>query len=372
MKTTYQLTLIDNNSLSHRLLNEIGFMKTEATRFWRDFRNDPTTVGHQSLNMVQVRVRGFITAPNRISASLSAFVVMTTIIGVALILDRRATSAASNTDVDDQKIEWLSVAPAKPNDSDKQQSIGQNGTGRVGLREGRGEGSGSKSQQSGGGGSGGDHNPLPPQRGEVPPPSNVLAAIPIAPPINPPSLPVAGIDIDPALWTDLKQPKYGDPSSTSDATSKGPGDGGGIGTNTGLGIGNGHGPGFGPGNNGNTGFGDKQTGCCGPGGATGYNETNAAPVLRNIEVEQRVRVISKPEPQYTEEARRNQVTGTVMLRVVFSSLGEVTQIRAVNSLPFGLTERAIAAARQIKFAPATKGGRPVSVYMQLEYNFNLY
>jgi protein TonB len=82
--------------------------------------------------------------------------------------------------------------------------------------------------------------------------------------------------------------------------------------------------------------------------------------------------LSKPEPQYTEEARRNQVTGTVVLRVVFSRDGEVVQIRALNTLPFGLTERAIAAARQIKFEPALKGGHPVSVFMQLEYNFNLY
>ena len=95
-------------------------------------------------------------------------------------------------------------------------------------------------------------------------------------------------------------------------------------------------------------------------------------MLLGAEVEQRARLISKPEPQYTEEARRNQVTGTVMLRVVFSSSGQVEQIRAVSPLPFGLTERAIAAARQIKFVPAAKGGRPVSVWMQLEYNFNLY
>ena len=61
-----------------------------------------------------------------------------------------------------------------------------------------------------------------------------------------------------------------------------------------------------------------------------------------------------------------------MLRVVFARHGAVVQIRAVHTLPFGLTERAIAAARQIKFVPAVKGGRPVSVFMQLEYNFNLY
>jgi hypothetical protein len=37
-----------------------------------------------------------------------------------------------------------------------------------------------------------------------------------------------------------------------------------------------------------------------------------------------------------------------------------------------LTERAIAAARQIQFLPAVKDGQLVSVAMQLEYNFNLY
>jgi hypothetical protein len=37
-----------------------------------------------------------------------------------------------------------------------------------------------------------------------------------------------------------------------------------------------------------------------------------------------------------------------------------------------LTERAIAAARQIKFSPATKDGHAVSMYIELQYNFNLY
>ena len=36
------------------------------------------------------------------------------------------------------------------------------------------------------------------------------------------------------------------------------------------------------------------------------------------------------------------------------------------------TEKAIGAARQIRFVPARKNGQPVSMYMQLEYNFNLY
>ena len=90
------------------------------------------------------------------------------------------------------------------------------------------------------------------------------------------------------------------------------------------------------------------------------------------EVDTKARLISKPEPNYTEIARENQITGTVVLKVVFSANGQVTNIRTVQGLPNGLTERAIAAARKIKFIPATKDGRYVSMWMQLEYNFSLY
>jgi hypothetical protein len=50
----------------------------------------------------------------------------------------------------------------------------------------------------------------------------------------------------------------------------------------------------------------------------------------------------------------------------------VTNIHAMQSVPGGLTEKAMAAARQIRFVPATRNGQAVSMYMQLEYNFNLY
>jgi TonB family protein len=228
-------------------------------------------------------------------------------------------------------------------------------------------GSGPTRQSSHGGGGGGDRDPNPAQIGKVPPPSPIPAAIPITPPVTPPALPVAGVDLDPALWKDLKAPVYGDPRSTSNIPSKGPGEGGGIGGNRGTGIGDGDGPGVGRGKDGNTGGGFRQIGCCG--GPPGEGPDG---IFRGAEVDQRARLLSKPEPQYTEDARKNQVSGTVMLRAVFSSSGEVVQIRALKTLPSGLTERAIAAARQIRFVPAMKNGRPVSVYMQLEYNFNLY
>jgi len=90
------------------------------------------------------------------------------------------------------------------------------------------------------------------------------------------------------------------------------------------------------------------------------------------DVDTKARLIRKPEPVYTEKARGEQITGTVVLKCVFAADGTVTNIRVVVGLPGGLTERSIEAARKIKFVPATKDGKPVSMWMQLEYNFNLY
>ena len=92
----------------------------------------------------------------------------------------------------------------------------------------------------------------------------------------------------------------------------------------------------------------------------------------NREVTTKARVLSKPEPQYTERARSQGVRGTVVLRAIFADDGRVKHIIVVRSLPDGLTEMALAAARRIKFLPATLNGLPVSVFIQLEYNFNLY
>jgi TonB family protein len=95
-------------------------------------------------------------------------------------------------------------------------------------------------------------------------------------------------------------------------------------------------------------------------------------IFSGKDVTAKARVLLKPEPMYTETARQAQTTGTVVLRGVFTSTGHVTKLRAVSELPNGLTERAIEAVRNIKFIPAMKDGRYVSMYIQLEYNFNLY
>lgn len=95
-------------------------------------------------------------------------------------------------------------------------------------------------------------------------------------------------------------------------------------------------------------------------------------IFTGKDVNTKVRLAMKPEPRYTEDARRHSITGTVILKVVFASNGAVTNIRTVQGLPYGLTEQAIAAARKIKFVPAKRDGQFVSMWIQLEYNFNLY
>jgi TonB family protein len=95
-------------------------------------------------------------------------------------------------------------------------------------------------------------------------------------------------------------------------------------------------------------------------------------VYSGKEVTTKPRVLSKPEPLYTEEARKNQVAGIVVLRCVFAANGRVLMCRVLSGLSDGLTESALASARRITFNPATKDGKPVSTWMELQYHFNLY
>lgn len=90
------------------------------------------------------------------------------------------------------------------------------------------------------------------------------------------------------------------------------------------------------------------------------------------EVPTKARILKKPEPSYTESARNAQIEGTVVLRAILAADGQIKNVLVLSRLPNGLTERAIEAARKIKFQPAAKDGRPVSVFVQIEYYFNLY
>jgi len=86
----------------------------------------------------------------------------------------------------------------------------------------------------------------------------------------------------------------------------------------------------------------------------------AAPVL-----------LSKTEPEYSEDARAAQIQGAVALNVVIGADGRVHQATVARSLGFGLDEKAIEAIARWKFNPGKKDGEPVAVQATIEVNFRL-
>jgi TonB family protein len=367
-----QLTLIEETHLTRRLATEVTFLAEQISRSWPQFRSDPVAFSKSKSNELVKCFGQTLRRPYARSGFFAAFAGVALLILSVALLEKRTPQTVGLEDPDD--LYRVSILDTSSPEAGKTGSGAQE-KGRVGFNRGKGEGSNPRFARAQGGGSGGNHEQLPPSQGRPP------VASPIPAPIRKtyarlPSLSEAGIDIDPALWRNLNLASYGDPRSKSTTSSNGPGEGGGVGTNKGTGIGEGEGPGFGPGRNGNMGGDDNKPGggkeggggpdCSAPGCA---GREQVYPVR---EVTQRARVLFKPEPQYTEAARKNGTTGTVILRVVFSSSGEVTNIQAMQKLGDGLTEKAIAAARLIRFVPATRLGQPVSMYMQLEYNFNLY
>jgi len=103
-----------------------------------------------------------------------------------------------------------------------------------------------------------------------------------------------------------------------------------------------------------------------------YEKEAGTEILSGKVVSTKPIVVSKPEPIYSETARQNGVSGTVVIRGVFRSSGLVTNLHVVSGLPDGLTDQAVAVAGRIKFIPATKDGHFVSMWMELQYNFSLY
>jgi protein TonB len=133
--------------------------------------------------------------------------------------------------------------------------------------------------------------------------------------------------------------------------SQGAGTGGGAGTGTGTGIGPGSGSGLGPGSGGGTGGGTYRPG----------NGVTIPRVLREV------------KPQYTSDAMRAKVQGTVLLECVVRPDGSVGDVQILRSLDgvFGLDQEAIKAAKQWRFAPGTRLGEPVPVLVTIELTFTL-
>jgi TonB family protein len=85
------------------------------------------------------------------------------------------------------------------------------------------------------------------------------------------------------------------------------------------------------------------------------------------------RIRLKVDPQYSADAMRAKIQGTVLLSAVVLPDGSVTDIKVIRSLDrsFGLDTKAIEAARQWRFYPGTRLGEPVPVLVNIELEFNL-
>ncbi len=161
--------------------------------------------------------------------------------------------------------------------------------------------------------------------------------------------------------------KWGDPNGVP-GNSNGDGSGGGIGSGRGTGQGNGNGTGAGNGNG--SGFGNGNGN--GNGDGNGDGDGLGQPPPKVAAVTSPLKIISKPRGAYTDAARQNAAQGTVTLKITFLASGQIGSISTVSGMSYGLTESAIAAARQIRFEPQKINGIPQTVTKTFQYNFTLY
>ena len=209
-------------------------------------------------------------------------------------------------------------------------------------------------KKAGGGGGGGDRSPTPASKGAIP----KFAKTQLAPPMAVIPNTQAQLQVTPTLVgpPELKLPAmasnmaWGDPQGVLGPPSNGPGTGGGIGSGEGTGIGSGKGGGLGPGEGGGTG-----------GGAYSVGGNVTAPIP-----------IYKPDPPYSEEARKAKYQGTVVVLIVVDALGSVADARVVKPLGLGLDEKAIETIKTWKFKPGLKNGTPVPVRIMVEVSFRLF
>lgn len=84
-----------------------------------------------------------------------------------------------------------------------------------------------------------------------------------------------------------------------------------------------------------------------------------------------IRILDKPRPEYSEQARRLRIEGNVLLEVLFKASGQVEVLRIVRGLGEGLDANALRAARQIRFEPARRDGKATDARARITIRFQL-
>lgn len=212
----------------------------------------------------------------------------------------------------------------------------------------------------GGGGGGGNKTPEPPRTAELPGKDKLTVPVAKKPDLTPPPPkveeppppPLEAINIPAMNMAAAQQTLPGTIQSANvSSESQGAGSGGGAGTGTGTGVGEGQGSGLGKGFGGGTG-----------GGAYRPGSGITLP-----------RVLREVKPQYTADAMRAKVQGSVWLECIVMPDGSVGDVRVTRSLDpiFGLDQEAIKAAKQWRFSPGMRQGEPVAVFITIELTFTL-
>lgn len=80
--------------------------------------------------------------------------------------------------------------------------------------------------------------------------------------------------------------------------------------------------------------------------------------------------LRKAPPEYSDEGRKQQISGGIALVVEFLQDGTVGDVRIVQGLGFGMDEKAAEAARMSIFLPAVKDRKFVSVRLPMTMSFN--
>jgi protein TonB len=210
----------------------------------------------------------------------------------------------------------------------------------------------------GGGGGGGNKMKEPPRAAQLPGKDKITVPVQKPPSLEAPQIaknepsPVETLNIPAKELAASQDSLPGAIAAPSASTlSQGSGSGGGAGTGTGSGIGPGTGSGLGPGTGGGTG-----------GGAYRLGSGVTTPQL-----------VREVKPQYTSDAMRAKIQGTVLVECVVNKDGTVGDVQVVRSLDsvFGLDQEAVKAARQWRFRPGTRLGEPVPVLITIQLDFSL-
>src|ERR1051325_3521126 len=84
-------------------------------------------------------------------------------------------------------------------------------------------------------------------------------------------------------------------------------------------------------------------------------------------------VVKEVKPDYTDEAKAERIQGEVWLKTIVNADGDVGDVQVSRSLDkeFGLDNEAVKAAKQWKFKPGTKDGKPVAVQVTIQLTFTL-